>query len=276
MTIDSHRHFWNYNDREFGWIDDGALRRDFLPQDSGGFDPCIAVEARQCVAETEWLLSLAARHDFIKGVVGWLPIAAHDFGARLAQFELNAKLVGLRHVVQDEPDDGFILSPDFNRGVKCLLSRGLAYDILVFERHLPNVIRFLDLHDPDARFVLDHLGKPSDFETWRGLLRDVSRRENVCCKVSGLVTELAKTMPPEALAGPDALYAVCAPYLECALEAFGPSRLMFGSDWPVVTAHVGYGDWKNVVERFAARLSQSERDDLMGGTAERFYRHRSR
>ena len=263
MVIDSHRHFWHYTDAEFGWIADDCLRRDFLPMDCGGMDSCVAVEARQCVEETEWLLDLAARHDFIKGVVGWLPIAADDFEETLESFFAaknaeDAKLVGLRHVVQDEPDDGFILRPDFVRGVRTLLAKGLAYDILVFERHLPNVLKFVDALPADARLVLDHFGKPRDFASWKRLVGELAQRENVYCKLSGLVTEVGKID--------------FAPYLETALEAFGPARLMFGSDWPVVTAHMEYAEWRGVVDSFAARLSQGEHDALMGGNARRFYK----
>ena len=263
MVIDSHRHFWHYTDAEFGWIADDCLRRDFLPMDCGGMDSCVAVEARQCVEETEWLLDLAARHDFIKGVVGWLPIAADDFAETLESFFAaknaeDAKLVGLRHVVQDEPDDGFILRPDFVRGVRTLLEKGLAYDILVFERHLPNVLKFVDALPDDARLVLDHFGKPRDFASWKRLVGELAQRENVYCKLSGLVTEVGKID--------------FTPYLATALEAFGPARLMFGSDWPVVTAHMEYAEWRGVVDSFAARLSQGEHDALMGGNARRFYK----
>jgi len=263
MVIDSHRHFWHYTDAEFGWIADDCLRRDFLPMDCGGMDSCVAVEARQCVEETEWLLDLAARHDFIKGVVGWLPIAADDFAETLESFFAaknaeDAKLVGLRHVVQDEPDDGFILRPDFVRGVRTLLAKGLAYDILVFERHLPNVLKFVDALPADARLVLDHFGKPRDFAPWKRLVGELAQRENVYCKLSGLVTEVGKID--------------FTPYLATALEAFGPARLMFGSDWPVVTAHMEYAEWRGVVDSFAARLSQGEHDALMGGNARRFYK----
>ncbi|MBE6383358.1 MAG: amidohydrolase [Lentisphaerae bacterium] len=272
MAVDSHRHFWHYTDEEFGWIDDDRLRRDFLPSDcgpgaaQGPSDPCVAVEARQCVEETKWLLSLAEGHSFIRGVVGWLPIAAEDFPSVLDEVLAlpNAgRLCGLRHVVQDEPDDAFILRADFVRGVRRLLSRGLAYDILVFERHLPNVIKFVDMLPADSRLVLDHLGKPRDFASWRRLLREVARRDNVMCKVSGLVTEVGD-------AGREALV----PYIDAALESFGPDRLMFGSDWPVVTAHMPYGDWRKVVDDFAAQLSQYEHDAIMGDNAAGFYRLR--
>ena len=263
MVIDSHRHFWHYTDAEFGWIADDCLRRDFLPTDCGAMDPCVAVEARQCVEETNWLLDLADKHDFIKGVVGWLPIAADDFAETLESFFAaknaeDAKLVGLRHVVQDEPDDGFILRPGFVRGVRTLLEKGLAYDILVFERHLPNVLKFVDSLPDDARLVLDHFGKPRDFASWKRLVGELAQRENVYCKLSGLVTEVGKID--------------FTPYLATALESFGADRLMFGSDWPVVTANMEYAEWKGVVESFASRLSPSEYEAIMGNNARRFYR----
>ena len=270
MTLDSHRHFWKYTDEEFGWISDDCLRRDFLPGDCGDMDSCIAVEARQTIDETRKLLDFASQHDFIRGVVGWLPIAERGFPEILESFlahqapstrhQAQGTLVALRHVVQDEPDDDFILRPDFVRGVKHLLSRGLAYDILVFERHLPNVMKFVDALPEDSRLVLDHLGKPQDLATWTKLISELGRRENLFCKVSGLVTEVG---------GTDA--AILQPYLETALEAFGVERLMFGSDWPVVTAHTPYAAWKGIVEDFASGLSCGERDKIMSANAARFY-----
>lgn len=262
MTLDSHRHFWKYTDDEFGWIADDCLRRDFMPGDCAGMDPCVAVEARQTIDETRQLLDFAAKHEFIRGVVGWLPIAAPAFPEILDTFfsQPHSTLVALRHVVQDEPDDDFILRPAFVGGVKHLLSRGLAYDILVFERHLPNVMKFVDSLPDDSRLVLDHLGKPRDFATWAKLIKELAQRENLFCKVSGLVTEVGDTNPD-----------VLRQYLEVALEAFGVERLMFGSDWPVVTAHMPYAEWKGVVEDFASRLSVGEKEKIMSANAARFY-----
>lgn len=260
MILDSHRHFWHYSDEEFGWIADSSLKCDFLPEHCDGMDDCIAVEARQSVEETKWLLTLAGRHPFIKGVVGWLPIADERFPEILAAAS-HPKLVALRHVVQDEPDDAFILGEAFNRGVRHLLAAGYAYDILVFERHLPNTIKFVDSHSADARFVVDHLAKPHSMEPWRTSLKELAKRENVFCKLSGLVTE---TNDPR----PEALF----PYLEAALEAFGTKRVMFGSDWPVVTAHMPYAQWKDALAQFVSRLSQEEQAAVMGGNARRFYR----
>ena len=169
MKIDAHHHFWHYNTRDYGWISDemAVLRRDFLPADlkpeldAAGIDRVVSVQARQCVEETEWLLSLAEKNDFIAGVVGWLPIASPEFPALLERFAANPKLRALRHVVQDEPDDRFILGDDFNRGVDRILATGLVYDILIFERHLPYAIEFVRRHSPEQ--VFGQFSKPFSF-----------------------------------------------------------------------------------------------------------------
>ena len=253
MAIDSHRHFWHYTPEEFGWVASDALKRDFLPSDCSGMDDCVAVEARQSIEETKWLLSLAREHSFIRAVVGWLPIAADDFSEYLDMFSGEKALAALRHVIQDEPDDGFILRKDFMRGARALLARGYAYDILVFERHLPNVVKFVDAMPDDARLVLDHMGKPHSLEPWRTRMKELARRENLYCKISGLVTETGK----------DNL----SPYLEIALETFGPERTMFGSDWPVVTADMEYREWKSRVEAAAA----GEAEKILELNARKFY-----
>lgn len=238
MIVDTHQHFWRYNDDEFGWIASDALRRDFTPEDlaatirAAGVDKVVSVEARQCVVETEQLLSFAAKHDFIAGVTGWLPIAADDFASHLDRFSDEPKLKALRHVIQDEPDDAFILRDDFNRGITRMERTDLAYEILVFQRQLANAVLFADRH-PNLRLVLDHMGKPERTGApppeWVRLIREMGRRENVWCKASGLVTEV----------GPVDFR----PYLETILEAFGPARVMWGSDWPVCTADIAYADW---------------------------------
>ena len=273
MKIDSHHHFWKYSAGEYPWIGDAmaGLRRDFLPEHlqaeiaAVGIDGVVSVQARQTVGETEWLLSLADGNDFIKGVVGWVPLA--DAGVRevIAKFAANPKLRAVRHVVQEEPDDRFILREDFNRGVSLLREFGLVYDILIFERQLAASIEFVDRH-PQQIFVLDHLAKPrigdSAIESWRANIRELARRENVFCKVSGMVTEADwKTWNEEQLR----------PYFDVALETFGPKRLMFGSDWPVCLAASSYARWVEVVRNFAAGLSAHEQEWLFGRTAVRAY-----
>ena len=274
MKIDSHHHFWKYSVAEYPWIGDSmsALRRDFLPEHlkaeiaAVGIDGVVSVQARQTVGETEWLLSLADGNDFIKGVVGWVPLVEPGVREVIAKFAANPKLRAVRHVVQEEPDDRFILGEDFNRGVSMLKDFGLVYDILIFERQLAASIEFVDRH-PQQIFVLDHIAKPRigdhAIEPWRANIRELARRQNVFCKVSGMVTEADwKTWSEEELR----------PYFDVVLEAFGPKRLMFGTDWPVCLAASGYGRWVEVVRKFAAGLSADEQEWLFGKTAKEAYR----
>ena len=274
MVIDAHHHFWNYDPREYGWISDemSVLRRDFGPGDlkseisKAGVDGVISVQARQTVEETQWLLELASGHDFIRGVVGWVPLVADDVDRSLERFSLNPKLKSVRHVVQDESDDNFILRDDFNRGVAQLKQFDLRYDVLIFERHLPQTIQFVDRH-PNQVFVLDHIAKPRISEgivyPWRKNLCELARRPNVYCKLSGVVTEADwRTWTPAQLR----------PYFDAAIEAFGPQRLMFGSDWPVCLVASDYARWVKCVREYAAGLSPAERERLFGGTAIEAYK----
>jgi L-fuconolactonase len=274
MRIDAHHHFWRYDAAEYGWISESmpAIRRDFLPADLAaeiravGIDGAISVQARQSLEETRWLLELAGGHDFIRGVVGWIPLVAADVRAQLDTLAHEAKLVGIRHSVQDEPDDNFILRDDFNRGIGALKDYRLTYDILVYERHLPQSAELVDRH-PLQVFVLDHLAKPrakeKELEPWRTNIRRLAERQNVYCKLSGLVTEADW----QAWSEPKLL-----PYLETALEGFGPQRLMFGSDWPVCLLAASYRKWHNLVAGFCSRLSVSEQDRIFGETATEAYR----
>jgi L-fuconolactonase len=274
MKIDAHHHFWHYNTRDYGWISDemAVLRRDFLPADlkpeldRAGIDRVVSVQARQCVEETEWLLKLAEENDFIAGVVGWLPIASPEFPALLEQFAANPKLRAIRHVVQDEPDDRFILGEAFNRGIDRLLSAHLVYDILIFERHLPYAIEFVKNHSPEQVFVLDHIAKPKiaagEMQPWADNLRKLAAFPNVFCKLSGLVTEAdIRSWTPDQLR----------PYVETVLDAFEPGRVMFGSDWPVCTCATNYSAWRGLVGDFISRLSEHEQAQIMGGTALKAY-----
>jgi L-fuconolactonase len=272
MIVDAHHHLWRYDPAEFGWIGDDlrVLRRDFLPGDlarqldSSGVVAAVAVQARQMEEETRWLLHLAAEEPRIAGVVGWAPLIQPDIEHWLERHVADRKLVGLRHVVQAEPDE-FLARQDFNRGVAALRRHGLVYDLLVLERQLPATIEFVDRH-PDQPFVLDHLGKPrndtGELEPWRTNLRELARRENVSCKLSGGITEADLDWTPAKLR----------PYLDAALEAFGPRRLMFGSNWPVCeAAGGGYGAWLDAVRAWAEPLSADERGRLLAGTAVEVY-----
>ncbi|WP_255460846.1 amidohydrolase family protein [Edaphobacter albus] len=273
QRIDAHHHLWRYSVKEYGWIDGSmaALQRDFLPEDliaamrSAGVDGTIAVQARQTLEETHWLLELADRHQEICGVAGWAPIASPEFRASLEALVGQPKLKGLRHIVQAEPDENFILREDFNRGIRILHGTGLVYDILIYERHLPQAIAFVDRH-PDQVFVLDHIAKPrigeGALEPWATQIRELAKRENVFCKISGMVTEADwKRWTPEGLR----------PYLDTVVEAFGPKRLMVGSDWPVCLVACGYAQWFHLLEQYFTGFSVQERDAVFGDNARRVY-----
>jgi L-fuconolactonase len=272
--IDAHHHLWRYSAAEYGWIDDSmsVLRRDFLPDNlvtvmtQGGVDGAVTVQARQTLEETRWLLGLADGCPAIRGVVGWAPIAGEDFPGVMEEFADREKLKGLRYVIQGEKDENYILREDFNSGIRAMLGSGLVYDILIYERHLPQTIEFVDEH-PEQVFVLDHVAKPMIreglLEPWATRMRELGKRENVWCKVSGMVTEADwAAWTPEGLR----------PYLDVVVEAFGVGRLMAGSDWPVCLVACEYGRWFEVLRKYFAGFSETERDAVFGGTATEVYR----
>jgi L-fuconolactonase len=273
--IDAHHHLWKYNRSDYGWMDNDALsplRRDYLIEDltqaaaPAGVTGTVAVQACQNLAETEWLLQTAAQHSLIQGVVGWVPLYSPDLASVLDRFASNPSFKAVRHVVQDEPDDRFILGPGFNRGVEQLQRHSLVYDILIFERHLPHAIEFVDRH-PQQVFVLDHIAKPrikeNLLEPWAGHIRELARRENVYCKLSGMATEADWThWTAQQLR----------PYFDVVLAAFGPRRLMFGSDWPVLNLAAEYSTWLDTVRTWIADLSPDEQRRILSGTAREAYR----
>lgn len=274
MTIDAHHHLWHYSPDLYGWIGDGmdALKRDFTADDlvdqigPAGVDATVVVQARQDLVETEWLLGTAAQTPEIAGVVGWVDLCDRDGLSRtIERLSENPAFVGVRHVLQDEPDDAFMLRDDFNRGVARLAEYGLAYDILIYPRHLENATALVDRH-PDQTFVLDHLAKPEirkgELGEWKSRLSELARREHCYCKMSGVVTEAD---------WPTWTAAELQPYLEVALESFGPERLMFGSDWPVCLLASSYDRWLGVVTTFTSGLSRAERERIFGGTAAEAY-----
>ncbi|MDI1249747.1 MAG: amidohydrolase family protein [Lacunisphaera sp.] len=273
MKIDAHQHFWRYTPEEFDWISDGmgAIRRDFQPTDLAPFlaaahvDGTIAVQARQTLAETTGLLEHAQRHPFIKGVVGWVPLTDPEAPRRLDELGADKNLKGVRHVLQGEPD-AFMTDPAFNAGLRAVTARGLSYDLLVQAPQLPAALALVDRH-PSLPFVLDHLAKPvitgAPPAEWRRDLAELARRPNVCCKFSGVVTEvLGIEWTPELLW----------PYFDVVLALFGPDRLMFGSDWPVCLVAAEYTRWDRFVESCVTGLASAERKAILGDTAAKFYR----
>ena len=274
MLIDTHQHLWTYNHRDYAWMTSemDSLRRNFLVPDlreamqRAGVDGTIAVQARQTVAETQWLLGLSALHPFILGVVGWVPLSEADVARELERWSTDPKLRGVRHVLHDEPDDFYILRDDFNRGITLLKDFSLAYDILIFERHLPQAITFVDRH-PQQVFVLDHVAKPrirhGALSPWKENITELAKRENVYCKVSGMATEADwKAWRADQLR----------PYFDVVLAAFTPKRLMFGSDWPVLTLAAEYPSWVQTFYSFIADLTPAERESICFGTATEAYR----
>lgn len=273
MKLDAHQHFWRYNQREYGWIghDMAALRRDFLPGDllreqlPLGFDGSVAVQARQSLDETQWLLQLAGEDDRVFGVVGWVDLCSADLPAQLDRFAPNPKLRGIRHVVQDEPDDRFMLRDDFFRGIAQLRQRNLAYDLLILPRHLRTACELVTRF-PEQLFVLDHMAKPpiksGALEAWATGLRALSAFPNVACKVSGIVTEAdwSHWKPSDFL-----------PYLDVAFEAFGTERIMIGSDWPVCTLAASYGEAIGIVTDYLLSLSLREQALVLGKNAQSWY-----
>jgi len=273
MHIDAHQHFWTYKQREYGWIDEpmASIRRDFLPADlkpeleKNGFHGSILVQVRQNLEETRWMLELAENHPFILGVVGWVDLRSPRLRAELESFAGNPKLVGIRHIVQSEPDD-FLLQPDFLRGISLLEEFDLAYDILIYTQHLRIAAEFVERF-PRQRFVLDHLAKPliksGAVDLWARGLRKLASFPNVCAKVSGLVTEADwRTWKREDIR----------PYLDVAFECFGPSRLIIGSDWPVCTVAASYSQVVKLVTDYLGRYAPEEREAVLGGNAAKFWR----
>jgi len=271
MITDAHVHFWRYTAEEYAWIDDTmiALGRDFTPEDAlgvmapAGIEGCVAVQVRQTLEETRWMLRLADRYPFIAGVVGWVDLRSDDLDAEIESVA-HPKLVGVRHIVQAERDE-FLLDESFRRGVARLAQHGLAYDILIYARQMPATVAFAAAV-PDVRLVLDHLGKPDvrggGYDPWRRDLDRIAALPNVCAKLSGLVTEADwNRWTIEDLHR----------YVNAAIEAFGPERLMFGSDWPVCTLAAEYGQVIEIIRTAIDGRPQSEQDSIFGGTARRFW-----
>jgi L-fuconolactonase len=273
MKIDSHQHFWRYNPARDGWISDAmsVLKRDFLPEElaveckANGIDASIAVQADQSEDETLFLLELAERSKQIVGVVGWVDLASANVDERLQYFSRDEKLRGFRHVVQAEPDDRFMMQPDFVRGISGLREYGFTYDLLIYPKQLPAAIELV-CKLPDQRFVIDHLAKPGvktkNSAFWAEHIRRIAESPNVYCKLSGLVTE-ADWRNWKAVD--------FKPYLDIVFDAFGADRLMFGSDWPVCVLAASYRQVRQIIEDYLHGCAAEVKENIFGGNAIRFY-----
>jgi L-fuconolactonase len=271
MRIDSHQHFWKYSENDYPWIGKGTpLERDWMPEDleceaaQVHIDGSIAVQARQTLEESRWLVGLADEAPFIKGVVGWVDLQAENVEEELAALSRHRKFVGVRHVVQSELSD-FLLKPDFVRGLGKLKAFNLAYDLLLFPKHLPAATQVV-ARLPEQRFVVDHIAKPliraGMMQPWKADLKELARHANVCCKISGLVTE-AKW---DGWRKED-----FRPYLDAVLEFFGEDRVMFGSDWPVCLLAGSYADVHGLATDYFAQFSPETQGKFFGGNALKFY-----
>lgn len=274
VKIDAHQHFWSYDPVNYSWINDNMkiLKRDFLPNQlypllkKNGFDGSIAVQARASHKENQFLMDSANQHDFIKGIVGWADLCSDDIEKQLEKLASYPKLCGIRHLVQDEPDEHFLLRPRFKRGISFLKNYDLVYEILIYPRHLPVAVAFVN-EFPDHKFVLDHIAKPDiknqKIDDWADGIRALAEHPGVFCKLSGMVTEAAWYEWKE-----DDFK----PYLDVVLEAFGSDRLMIGSDWPVCTLSASYDDVINIVTDYLTQtLSGSELEKIQGINAVRCY-----
>jgi L-fuconolactonase len=273
MRLDAHQHFWKYSPSQYEWITDdmAPLKRDFLPHDlqpllaAGGFDGSIAVQAQQTVQEARWLLELAEQNSFIKGVIGWVDLCSPEVREQLERLAVNRRLLGVRHIVQGELDDEFMLRPDFRRGIAQLAEFGLVYDLLLYPRHVP-VATELVREFPQQTFVLDHIAKPAiaaaQIEPWDRDIRELAKCPNVSCKLSGMVTEArwAQWVRDDFRR-----------YLDVVFEAFGPDRLMIGSDWPVCTLSADYASTMGIVTSYVEQLFLQDRDEILGRTCARIY-----
>ena len=273
LRIDAHQHFWNYSQSSYSWIDEDMerIRKDFLPADLAPvlkeykMDGCVAVQARQNDEETPFLLGLAKQNSFIKGVVGWVDLLADDLEEKLERCTSQPILKGFRHSLQDEADPAFILQPRFQKGLRLLLKYNFTYDLLIKPPQFQATIKALDSYN-EMPMVLDHMAKPliksGEMEQWREDIFALAKHKTVMCKLSGMVTEADWQSWK---------YEDLEPYLDTVLEAFGPERLMFGSDWPVCLVAAEYGEVIGAVERHISKLSASEQSQIMGSNAIKFY-----
>ncbi|TFH20915.1 MAG: amidohydrolase [Bacteroidia bacterium] len=264
MIIDSHHHLWTYKPEDYGWMNNsmGILKRDYLPEDlepllkESGVRGTVVVQARQSLEETEWLLELAEKNPFILGVVGWVDLSSPVLAEQLDKFSSHPKLVGVRHEIHDEPDDDYMLRPDFVRGIGLLETHGLVYDLLLFPKHLRKATQLVKTF-PEQSFVLDHLGKPliksGELQPWKTDIEELAALPNVWCKLSGMVTEadLLSWKQEDFIS-----------YMAIVWNCFGPDRVMLGSDWPVCTLAGTYHEVMEISREFVSELNKTEQERI--------------
>jgi len=271
--IDSHQHFWQYNTVRHSWITEemSLLKRDFMPENldeerkANNIQSTVAVQADQSEEETLFLLQLGQRNSSIAGVVGWVDLCSPHAAKRLKFFSQFDKLCGFRHIAQDEPDDHFLVRPNFLRGIALLREFGFTYDILIYPEQLPAALELVSQF-PEQKFVLDHIAKPEikarSRAGWAVLMQNIAAKPNVYCKLSGLVTEADwKNWKKEDFR----------PYLDIVFGAFGPKRLMFGSDWPVCLLAASYKQVLEIIEDYVQDFAADIQDKIFGGNAAEFY-----
>ena len=273
MTIiDTHQHFWKYDPVNYSWINDEmqVIRRDFLPGDlavvlkENKVQGCVAVQADQTEAETDWLLELAAKNDFIQGVVGWVDLRSSNIEQRLQHYQQFNKLKGFRHVLQGE-EPSFMLQESFLNGISKLNQFGFAYDILIFPQHLSATLQLVKQF-PQQRFVIDHVAKPyikdGKIDEWKAGMQQLAQHSNVYCKISGMVTEADwKTWTADQLK----------PYIDVVVKSFGIDRIMYGSDWPVCLVASSYHKWIETVQNYFASFSIEDQQKVFSSNAIKFY-----
>ncbi|MFC2112325.1 amidohydrolase family protein [Bacteroidota bacterium] len=273
MIIDAHHHLWKFNTEDYGWMDESMsiLRQDYQPNDleqhlsEANVKGTVVVQARQKLEETTWLLELADKYSFIMGVVGWLDLQSDKLDEQLEKFTGNPKLVGVRHVIHDEPDDDFMLRPAFTKGIEKLAQYNLTYDLLLFPKHLTRAVELVSMF-PDQNFVLDHISKPfikaGILDPWREDLGSLAAQPNVWCKISGLVTEadMQKWKQKDFI-----------PYLDTVVEAFGTGRIMLGSDWPVCRLAGEYGRVMEIGKSYFRNFDEEDKRKIFSENAISFY-----
>ena len=274
VTIDAHHHYWELGRFDYSWLEEPSLepiRRSYLPSDlqplikAAGVEKTIFVQTQHNLAETEWVLELATHHDFMAGVVGWVDLTSEQCEDQLLQFKEHPGFVGIRHVTQDEPDDDFIIRPDVTRGLQVLEKHQVPFDLLFYVKHIHHAST-VAARLPELPLVIDHLAKPQikdgRVDNWHDHFCRAATFPNVYCKLSGMITEANWNQWKAA---------ELKPYVDTALEAFGPERCMFGSDWPVCELAGTYGQVHQLLADLVADLSPGERQMIFGGTAARFY-----